>query len=208
MILVMPQALSNLARVRLGPMERAVIAQPFGGRLSLRQDRPVRPHHGDPRCSPLVNDLTLTDLAPHCKILLRPWAPLARGPARIAMARVSSTQPAGRSRQWLDTVLGGQCMGRASSPPADGRGLLLLADPVEGGLALDTVGLEGLRLGFLTYQMRCLELEAEVPEYRDRPYASRSLSERWQEWREALSSFFGGRGAATRQPDLNTMAAS
>ena len=63
-----------------------------------------------------------------------------------------------------------------------------MADAVEGGLVLDSVGLEGPRLGFLTYQMRCLELESEVPEYRDRPYAGRSLSECWQEWREALSA--------------------
>ena len=57
---------------------------------------------------------------------------------------------------------------------------------------LDTVNLQGLRLGLLTYQMRCLELEGEIPEYRDHPYAGLSLAERWQEWREELSGFLLG----------------
>jgi hypothetical protein len=56
----------------------------------------------------------------------------------------------------------------------------------------ETVELEGLRLALLTCQRRCLELEAEVPEYREFPYGGRSLAERWPEWREAVSAFLSG----------------
>jgi len=57
---------------------------------------------------------------------------------------------------------------------------------------VEAVDREGLRLGLLTYEMRCLELEGEIPEYRDHPYAGLSLTERWQEWREAISAFMSG----------------
>jgi hypothetical protein len=48
----------------------------------------------------------------------------------------------------------------------------------------------------LTYQMRCLELEAEIPVYCDFPYGGRSLAERWDEWREDVAALIGGLYAA------------
>jgi len=56
----------------------------------------------------------------------------------------------------------------------------------------DTFALEGLRFAVLAYQMRCLELEAKVPEYLEHPYDGRPLAERWQEWHEALNAFLSG----------------
>jgi hypothetical protein len=57
---------------------------------------------------------------------------------------------------------------------------------------VDTIDREGLRFGLLTYQMRCLQLEAEIPQYRDHPYAGRPLAERWRDWREVISTFMRG----------------
>jgi hypothetical protein len=61
---------------------------------------------------------------------------------------------------------------------------------------LARVELEELRLAVFTYQARCLQLEAEIPEYRDFPYGGRSLAERWGEWREDATAFIGGLYAA------------
>jgi len=57
---------------------------------------------------------------------------------------------------------------------------------------VESVEREGLRLGLLTYQMRSLQLEGEIPQYRDHPYAGRPLAERWKDWREAVSGFMSG----------------
>ena len=56
---------------------------------------------------------------------------------------------------------------------------------------LETVEREQLRRAGIFYAMRCLELEAEIPEYRDFPYGGRSLAEHWGDCRAAVRAFVG-----------------